>query len=435
MRKAKKAPAKATSSKDAELRARGEVVDRDLSLFTPNGWNPNELTAFERESLKHGLLTDGWLRSHALTIWGSDIAGTKKNIIIDGEHRWLVARELGFKKGPVVILEGITEREAREWTIKLDAKRGKFNDDKLSVAVRDLVDTDTNFDRLSLNLGIESERLQDLLVDDDPAKLQGEPVSDPEIPEAPRNAVTRAGDLIFLGKHRLYCGDSLKALDALLGGAQIDCVMTDPPYAIYGSSTGIGADVADDNMVRPFFEQMFAVMHTCVKENGHIYVCCDWRSWSPIWQAARSAKMAAKNCIVWDKMSPGLGSMYSMAHEFVGFFSRMPPPKGVRSSTSGGQRKVLRPNIMRYPRPQGDERKVNAAKPVDMFAELIGNSTVEGERVLDMFGGGGSTIIACEKIKRIGYACELNPLTCDIIVERWEAFTNQKATRRQATAA
>lgn len=426
----------ATSKAAAPPRIRGEVIVRELNTVKPNDWNPNELTAFERASLKHGLQTDGWLKSQSMLVWGSDEKGKPKNIIIDGEHRWLVAIEAGFKKGPMVVLEKITAKEAKELTIKLDAKRGKFNEDKLSLAVRDLVDANTDFDRLGLDLGLAPDRLQDLLVDDTPDTGKGEdPLDNDVIPPAPAIAVTKIGDLIFLGKHRLLCGDSLKDLAKLLDGASIDCVITDPPYANFGTSTGIGADIADDNMVRPFFEQVFAQTMSCVKENGHIYVCCDWRSWSAIWQAARISKLAPKNLIVWDKMSPGLGSSYSNAHEFIGFWSRMPPPKGMKTSTAGKQRKVLRPNMVRYPRPQGEERLVNAAKPVDMFAELIGNSTDEGERVLDMFGGSGSTIMACEKTNRVAFTCELRPVECDIIIARWERFTGLKATRRSAEAA
>lgn len=410
------------------------VVRRPLKPLSPNGWNPNELSAFERESLKHGLKTDGWLKSQSMLVWGKDEKGKLQNVIIDGEHRWLVATELGFDVGPMVILDGLAEKQARELTIKLDAKRGRFNKTKLSAAVRELVDETTDFDLLGTDLGIEPDTLQDLLVDEAPDLGERETGDDPEIPDAPAVAVTKFGDLIFLGKHRLLCGDSLKDLPKLIGGAQIDCVVTDPPFAIYGSSNGIGADIADDAMVRPFFESMFQAMMQHVREMAHVYVCCDWRSWSCIWESAKLVKLAPKNCLVWDKLTPGLGSSYSNGHEFVGFFSRVPPPKAMKTSTAGGQRTVLRPNMLRHARPQGEERRHNAAKPVDMFVELISNSTDEGENVLDMFGGSGTTLIACEKTKRVSFTCEKSPNECDAIIERWEKFTGQKAQRTRAAA-
>jgi DNA modification methylase len=223
-------------------------------------------------------------------------------------------------------------------------------------------------------------------------------------------------------EHRILCGDSTLAEDLarLLDGASIDMVLTDPPYAIYGSSTGVDSDVADDKMVRPFFERVLQVCRSALKDLGHCYVCCDWRSWAAIWDSAKRAGMSPKNCIVWDKNTPGLGSQYSNGHEFVGFFSKM-PPKLMNGTSRDHQRLILRPNVIRSNRPTGDERRHNAAKPRPLFEELITNSSDVRESVLDLFGGSGTTTICAESLGRVSYTMEIEPKNIAIILERLSA--------------
>jgi DNA modification methylase len=247
--------------------------------------------------------------------------------------------------------------------------------------------------------------------------------------------VTRRGDLWALGDHRLICADSLRreTLEALLGTKKAGAVVTDPPYAIFGSSTGIGPDIADDKMVRPFFEDVFRQIHRVLSVNCHAYVFTDWRSWSAMWGAARFCEMTAKNMIVWDKGDQGQGSAYLQCHELCGYFAKMPPPKSV--AEWGNQRVIYKSNIFRFPRVLGDERIHNAQKPLGFCVELIQNSTDEGDIVVDLFGGSGTTLIAAEKTKRLGYLCEIEPRECDKIIRRWEAETGKKATLIRNVAA
>lgn len=139
----------------------GKVTLVKLADVAPNSWNPNVMTAFERESLKFGLQTDGWLSSQALLIWGTDEKKNPKNVIIDGEHRWTVATELGFKKGPMVFLDGVTEAQAKALTLKMNAKRGKFSEASLGEVVRSIQE-EIGPD-IALNLGIEQDRIMKFL--------------------------------------------------------------------------------------------------------------------------------------------------------------------------------------------------------------------------------------------------------------------------------
>jgi hypothetical protein len=131
----------------------GTVVMAALDKVRPNGWNPNRLTPFEKQALTYGLQTDGWLPSHAMTIWGKDAEGHVLNIIVDGEHRWHAGKELGLTEGPMVFIDGLTEAQAKALTVKLDAKRGRFDEDKLALVLRSIV-ADLDAETRALNLGI-----------------------------------------------------------------------------------------------------------------------------------------------------------------------------------------------------------------------------------------------------------------------------------------
>lgn len=243
-------------------------------------------------------------------------------------------------------------------------------------------------------------------------------------PRIPSISEIELGMVIELGRHRLLCGDSFDAvmLDTLLGTRRVDMICMDPPYAIYGSSTGIGADIADDKMVLPFFRALAGIAITRTKIWAHIYTHCDWRSWSAIWISYREVGLSPKNMIVWDKQSSGLGSQYANTHELVAFHAHLPKETAMTSTMKRGQRQVYQPNMFRTPRVRGEERLHNAAKPVDMEAWLIKNSSEEGETVLDLFGGSGTTLIAAEREGRTCFMVEKEPKNCKIIVDRYRRF-------------
>ena len=149
----------------SKVRIVGEVELVALDKVRPNGWNPNRMTPFMKESLRTGLETDGWLSSQALLVWGKDSSGKARNIIIDGEHRWTAARELGMERGPMVFLEGVSEKAAKALTIKMNQKRGTFDSDGLAALLRDIqadFDGDT---ALALDLGIDEDAIMGMLAE------------------------------------------------------------------------------------------------------------------------------------------------------------------------------------------------------------------------------------------------------------------------------
>lgn len=329
-------------------------------------------------------------------------------MLVDGHLR---KETLGDQDVPVLVLD-VDEAEADKLLATLDplAAMAGRSDDQLRELLKSVTTQDAALSKMLERMravGVRAETPDELV----------------EVPIAQHDR--ELGQVWQLGDHRLHIADALEPAD--LDG-HFDAVVTDPPYAIYGSSSGIGADIADDKMVQPFFRAMLQRCNQLTKVFGHIYVFCDWRSYPTIVdQARRAAGLTLKNALVWDK-GAGLGGMYSNAYELIAFFSKMPKATALKGGKPAGERTVSKPNVLRYQRPHGDERQHNAAKPVPLLEELIQNSTDLGQRVADPFCGSGSTLIACEKLGRKCVTIELDPANADIAIRRWETWTGRSAT-------
>lgn len=233
-------------------------------------------------------------------------------------------------------------------------------------------------------------------------------------------------------KHKLLCGDSTnpKDVDRLMDGQKAHMVFTDPPYAIYGSSTGVSSDVADDKMVRPFFRDILRCAKHHSRKFAHIYICCDFRSWSSWWEVSKDVGLQVKNCIVWDKQSPGMGSMYQNRHEFLLFAtnSQQETVHISRKNRATGQRLVEGiSNLWSIPRMPSKEKEHNAAKPTELVMRAARSSSDEKDSILDPFLGSGTTLIAAQQLGRRCFGLEIEPKFVDISIRRWENLTGEKA--------
>lgn len=151
-KKKKRAAKKSRAAASAPLaKVTGKVVMAKLASVKPNDWNPNRMTEFQVESTRAGMVAQGWLAAYALLVWGKDENGKRQNVIIDGEHRWHIARDLAMREGPMVFLDGITRTEAQKLTIALDNKRGQFD----RVALRELIGDIGLSDGLGFELGFD----------------------------------------------------------------------------------------------------------------------------------------------------------------------------------------------------------------------------------------------------------------------------------------
>ena len=269
--------------------------------------------------------------------------------------------------------------------------------------------------------GFSEDDLFDLIGFDD------EPEEEQEI-EVPIEPKTKLGDMYKLGNHYLYCEDSLnlKNVKKLINESVIDLVFTDPPYGVeytgglqFENNQGIRNQremIENDN--NDIFEQLFYVLSKVA--NSACY----------IWHGAFSEttenlfKFAKKygdihSVIVWVK-NGGYGALtshYKPKHEPLLYWK----PKGKKLNFKGASTETT---IWEYNK-DGINNYHPTQKPIDLAKKAILNH--ECKTVLDLFGGSGSTLIAAEQIKKQCFMMELDPAYCDVIIERWENLTGQKA--------
>lgn len=394
-----------------------QVIEVPLDELHPDPANPRRINARRMAVLERQVSDDDFMRARP-------VIALPHGLIVAGEQRWKARRRIG-RDSCFALFADLDEAQRREWALRDNNHAGEWE----AEALAELLPKDRHPDRLAA-MGFTVEDVDKLVkpTGRDRAPREGADALAAELPAEP---ATRPGDVIVLGDHRLICADATEqaTLGKVLEGRKVDAVFTDPPYAIYGSSTGLAAEVADDKMVRPFFRDIVRQAAHALKPFGHAYVCCDWRSWASWWEVAKGTGVAPKNMIVWDKGGAGLGNNYANTHELVFFGAAI--PKRVRMTVDvAGQRPVLDSNLWRIPRvPAGEERVHNAQKPVELVARAVRNSTEQGERVLDLFAGSGTTLIACEQEERRGLAVEIDPAWCDVVVARWEKFTGKAAKR------
>lgn len=358
--------------------------------------------------------------------------GPARSIVIDEDDRILAGN--GTVEAAIGLgIEGLRIVDASPDEIIAVRRIGLTEDQKVGLALADNRTADlAEWDAEMLQQLSAEHDISPWFDDDDVEALleqveQLDPVegkTDPdEVPEPPAEPTTKPGDLWILGNHRLLCGDSTNPqhVERLMDGQKAEMVFTDPPYAIYGSSTGVGDDVADTKMIQPFFREIFTSMALAL--DGHFYVCCDWRTYPILNNLLHGAGFAVKNMIVWDKVHMGMGMFYRNTHELIICgYPRLEKIKMRGKKTYGA---VSDANVWSIQRES--QKQHTAQKPIELAKRAIGNSSSKGEVVLDLFGGSGSTLIACEDLARKCRMMEMEPKYCDVIVKRWEAFTGNTA--------
>lgn len=324
------------------------------------------------------------------------------NVVLGGNMRLRALQELGIKEVPVLYANDLTEEQKKEFIIKDNVGFGEWEWEQLA--------NEWDVEKLSeWGLDVPIFDVNDL----------GEAEEDDyQMPDEVQTDIV-LGDLFEIGQHRLLCGDSTDSdqVARLMNDKIADCVFTDPPYALFGNSTGV-ADVADDKMVRPFFRTILKNYKNITKPYGHIYVCCDWHSAFVIEAMSREVELKAKNLCIWDKGDGGVGAMYQQCYEMIWFFDNSPKNKTTSRTVKAGVRTVNgKPNIWRHHRVSTD-RVHNAQKPIEMVENALKNSSDKNDVVVDLFGGSGTTMAAANNVKRHCYMMEMESKYCQVIIDR-----------------
>ena len=338
--------------------------------------------------------------------------------IIAGHGRLLAARKLGMAEVPCLRLGYLSEIQKRAYVIadnKLALNSG-WDDEMLALEFSELADLGFDLDLTGFSPeeidGLTPKQIEEGLTDED------------AVPDLPQEPVTKVGDVWILGNHRLMCGDStsIDAVDKLMDGGKADVLFTDPPYGInFKPQRGTHDIILNDNLdgaeFDDFLDGVFGAALAVMKPDTYAFV---WTGWSKIGAFERSLQKFFKiqAMHVWVKNNFGIGYYSRPKHEP---FYLCLNGKPVYPSTA--------------PADVWDHARVHKTvhsceKPVGLIQDIL-NTYHKNSVVLDLFGGSGSTLIACEKTNRQARLMELDPKYVDVIVKRWQDFTGKIATHAE----
>jgi DNA modification methylase len=368
---------------------------------------------------------------------------TADAMIIAGHGRVMGARELGMVEVPTLTLPHLSPEEVRAYVLadnKLALNAG-WDKEILALELQGLVDFGFDVELTGFSLA-EIDIALDAFADADPLASTG---PEDRLPEPPITAVSQAGDVWVLGRHKLVCGDARerKTYDLLLGAERVDLIFTDPPYnvKIGGHVSGLGkvqhrefAMAAGEMAPSAFTEFLTTTLTNGAQRcaSGAIaFVCMDWRHMRELFDAGTVAFDEFKNLCVWNKTNAGMGSFYRSKHELVFVYKVGKDPHV--NSFGLGETGRYRTNVWDYAgantigSQRDDELEMHpTVKPVALVADAIRDCSKRGAIVLDMFGGSGSTLIAAEQCGRAARLVELDPIYCDTIINRYLAYTGKR---------
>lgn len=363
--------------------------------------------------------------------------------ILAGHGRLLAAKAEGWTEVPCVLVEHLTDTQRRAYILADNrlAEQAAWDDEMVSLELQALQEAGFDFDLTGFD---ES----DIIVEESTDVQEDDYVPDP--PSQPRS---RRGQVYQLGRHRLMCGDATVAEDvtALMDGVSAQLLLTDPPYNVdyTGGPGGERAELANDAMADGDYEDfLHAALANAVRvlEPGCSYYL--WHADGSPGRAVRSAchraGLPVRQCLVWVKQSATLGRQdYQWQHEpcihgqteveaaALECGSAYDEHEACLYGWRDGKAHLWRSDrkqttVLEFDRPSRSEDHPTM-KPVRLMAYQIANSTLPEAIVLDLFAGSGTTAIACEQLGRTAYMMELDPACVDVIIDRWERYTGEKA--------
>ena len=376
--------------------------------------------------------------------------------IIAGHTRYKASQKLGLERVPCIVADDLTEEQVRAFRLADNkvAEKSEWNFDLLDEELKSILNID--MEAFGFDLGTDAD--EEEVIEDIP-------------PEVHEEAKSKLGEIYELGNHRLMVGDSTDAIQVgrLMAGAEADLVVTDPPYNVdigiedieeakirkrRTDGKSIQNDKMSDDDFREFLEKAFGNINLALKKGGAFYICFASREHVNFETALVSNGLQVKQELIWVKNSLILGRQdYQWIHEPIlygwkegaGHYftddrtqTTVIEDKGYDFDKMKKQEAIeLLKEIFAETQPTTiihENKPVRSElhptmKPIKLLARFIRNSSRENELVLDLFGGSGSTLIACEQLNRRCYMMEYDPKYADSIIERWEAFTGQKARK------
>ena len=432
-------------------------------------WNTEELIPYERNARTHSPEQVGKIMASMMEFGFTNPILVAGKGILAGHGRLMAAREIGLKTVPVIRLDHLNDMQQRAYILadnRLALDAG-WDEELLATELASLAD-----DGYDLSLtGFSDDELGDLLAGYDEEEPAAPTVTDPDIaPAVPKIPTAQLGDIFRLGNHRVICGDStnLDQIRQMLDGDEIDCLWTDPPYNVAYESDLAGSiqnDDMDDASFAQFLFDVYSTAYAVMRPGAPAYIAHADTEGTNFRHQFERAGFYLASCLVWRKNSLVLGRAdYHWQHEPI-LYGWKPGAAhtwyGERNKTTIvelAEHSIEQISENEYQIPfgektiivRGDNLELTSAsgsvfwenkpqrnaehptmKPVGLIVRQLQNSAKRGDKVMDLFGGSGSTLMACETLGMHARLSELDPKFVDVIVKRWQDFTGRNAVHVQ----
>jgi len=395
----------------------------------------SEIKPYEKNPRKNNKSVDAVAASIKEFGFKVPIVLDKNGVIVTGHTRYKAAKKIGLQEVPCIVAADLTDEQIKAYRLA-DNKVGESSEWDLNLLDEELAGileidmTDFGFDLSCID--------------------STEVIEDDFVPEVPDEPVSKLGDIYQLGNHRLMCGDStcMSDVQKLVGDGAIDMLLTDPPYNVdYTGKTKdalkIQNDKMEDSAFRQFLQDAFLSAKCVMKPGAAFHI---WHADSEGYNfrgACNDAGLRIRQCLIWVKNTMVLGRQdFQWKHEPC-LAGENPLNEGETEEFEDAYgatclygwidgkkhywfKRRRETTILEFDKPTASKEHPTM-KPIKMFDYEIKCNTKPGEGVLDLFGGSGTTLMACEQDGRIAYIMEYDPKFVDVIINRWEQFTGERA--------
>ena len=408
------------------------ISDLNPASYNPRTWSEKTIDDLKKSIQRFGIVDPILVNS----------APNRKNVVIGGHFRLKIARDLGFKEIPVVYLNIPDLKKEQELNLRLNSNLGEWNYDSLMENFETEMLLDVGFDDDDLS-AIWDEQLS---IEDDEFDLE-KAIAKIKKPK------TKPGDCYQLGRHKLFCGDSTnpQTVVRLMDGKKADMLYYDPPFNIglsytngIGTKGKYGGDVNDKKSrdeYKAFLTQVLQNGIKVAKDNLHVFTWCDQNYIGLIQEVYQKLGINHKRVCLWVKNNQNvtpqvafnkvyepciygtIGKPYlSKIHNFNEILNK---EVGTGNQVPDDILDIF--SIWLAKRKAGQNYLHPTEKPTTLHEKPLRRCTKPGDLVLDLFGGSGSTLIACEQLNRTAYLAEISPVFCDVIVNRYQELTGKEA--------